>query len=89
MTKIINDPRAKMLRGEITPLKYYLGLKNMTVKELSERSQVNKRNLDDYVSGRKDIKGIGFLSGLSLAKVLEVEPWELIPKTYDNTGVNE
>ena len=85
MKKIINDPKAKMIRGEITPLKHYIGLNKMTVQELADRAGVNKRNLDDYVSGRKDIRGIAYLSGLSIAQALNVDPWDLSPSVYDNT----
>lgn len=85
MKQIINDPRARMIRGEITPLKYYLGLNKMTVQELSDRAGVNKRNLDDYVTGRKDIHGIAFASGIAIARALDVDPWDLIPRIYDNT----
>ncbi|MDD2952510.1 MAG: helix-turn-helix transcriptional regulator [Parabacteroides sp.] len=85
MSQIINDPRSRMIRGEITPLKYYLGEHKMTVKDLADKTGLNKRNLDDYVSGCKDIHGIAFASGLSIARTLEIDPWDLFPRIYDNT----
>ena len=68
----------KMKRGEITKLKYYLAEKKITTEELRKGTAVPKRTLDDYVSGRRPISGISFISGINIADRLGVDPHDLI-----------
>lgn len=68
----------KMQNGEITKLKYYLYEKNMTVAKLSEIAGINKRTLDEYVSGRRDIKTIALVKGLRIAEALECSVYDLL-----------
>ena len=68
----------KMQRGEITKLKYYLYAKNMTVAALAVAADLNKRTLDEYVSGRRELKTIQLDKGLKIAEVLKCDIHDLI-----------
>lgn len=62
----------------MTKLKEVMEEKNITISELAKKSDVNKRTLEEYVGGRRKISGISFSKGVSICKVLDVEPKEII-----------
>lgn len=68
----------KMRMGEITKLKYYLFEKKLTVAELALKTEISKRTLDEYVSGRRELKTIQLDKGLKIAEVLKCDIHDLI-----------
>lgn len=68
----------RMKDGKITHLKYYITVKGITVSALAQQSGVNKRTLDDYVSGRRSFGDIVLSRGLRIAEVLGVDVYDLL-----------
>ena len=68
----------KMKMGEITKLKYYLFERKLTVAELAIKTEISKRTLDEYVSGRRELKTIQLDKGLKIAEVLKCDIHDLI-----------
>lgn len=48
--------------------------------ELAEKSGVNKRMIEHYEQGFKDLSRAAFDTGLRIAEALDADPRELIPK---------
>ena len=68
----------KMKMGEITKLKYYLFERKLTVAELADKTEISKRTLDEYVSGRRELKTIQLEKGLKIAEALEMDIYDLL-----------
>jgi len=67
-----------MKMGEITKLKYYLFERKLTVAELADKTEISKRTLDEYVSGRRELKTIQLEKGLKIAEALEMDIYDLL-----------
>lgn len=48
--------------------------------ELAKRSGVNKRMIEHYEQGFKDLSKAAFETGLRIAEALEADPRDLLPK---------
>lgn len=59
-------------------LKIVREYKSMTQKELSERSGVNLRMIQNYEQGTKDINNAKVVTVLCLAEALDVDVYEII-----------
>ena len=52
----------------------------LTQAQLAEKSGVNKRMIEYYESGFKDLNKAAFETGLKIAEALECDPRDLIQK---------
>lgn len=59
-------------------LKYFREDKGMTQQELSEKSGVNLRSIQNYEQGFKDINGAKVVTVLQLAEALDCDVYEII-----------
>ncbi len=59
-------------------LKYFREDKGMTQQELSEKSGVNLRSIQNYEQGFKDINGAKVVTVLQLAEALGCDVYEII-----------
>ncbi|MCD7783796.1 MAG: helix-turn-helix domain-containing protein [Firmicutes bacterium] len=68
----------RMKNGEITILKYYIEVNEITVSDLAKQSGVDEQTLDDYASGRRGFADIELGKGLRIADILGADVYDLI-----------
>ena len=63
-------------------LKWYREYRGMTQAELSQKSGVNLRSIQNYEQGFKNINGASVVTVLSLAEALDCDVYDIInPRT--------
>lgn len=64
--------------AEMTNLKQYRIMRDLTQLELATRAGISLRTLQDYEQGRKDINKAAAITVCKLAEELECNVWELL-----------
>ncbi len=57
--------------------------KGVTTQRLSELAGINKRTLENYRTGRRKLS---LETGLMIAKILEVDPYDLLEEKEPDSG---
>ena len=52
----------------------------LTQAELAEKAKVNKRMIEHFEQGFKDIRKTAFETGLNISEALNCDPRDIIPK---------
>ena len=76
-----NSALASYLKSEINrknPLKLFLSLKNMSLKTLSEITEISLSTLSSYSQGKRSLKSMSFENGIKISKALNIKPTSLL-----------